>query len=94
MATEAHVALGIVPADHAAECRLRAPVVDDAFVQAVSDRDAVTDHDVAAFVDVVQAAVGQPAASWIHYGLTSSDVVDSAWCWMLSVAADLLIEVS
>ena len=40
--------------------------------QAVLEREAVTDHDVAAFVDVVQAAIGAPAGSWIHYGLTSS----------------------
>jgi adenylosuccinate lyase len=91
LATEAHVALGIVPAADAATCRAKAPATDDAFVQAVADREAVTDHDVAAFVDVVQAAIGAPAGAWIHYGLTSSDVVDTAWCWMLRDAADLLI---
>jgi adenylosuccinate lyase len=69
-------------------------VVDEAFVAAVSERELVTDHDVAAFVDVVQAAIGAPAGAWIHYGLTSSDVVDTAWCWMLRDAADLLIEAS
>ncbi|NMD25730.1 MAG: adenylosuccinate lyase, partial [Actinobacteria bacterium] len=63
----------------------------EAFVQAVSDREAVTDHDVAAFVDVVQAAIGAPAGAWIHYGLTSSDVVDTAWCWMMRDACDQLI---
>jgi adenylosuccinate lyase len=94
LATEAHVALGLVPADHATACRSAAPVVDDAFVAAVSERELVTDHDVAAFVDVVQAAIGAPAGAWIHYGLTSSDVVDTAWCWMLRDAADLLIEAS
>ncbi|HEX2786164.1 MAG TPA: adenylosuccinate lyase [Ilumatobacteraceae bacterium] len=94
LATEAHVALGIVPADDAAACRSRAPVTDAAFVQAVSDREAITDHDVAAFVDVVQAAIGQPAGAWIHYGLTSSDIVDTAWCWALRDAADLLIDAS
>jgi adenylosuccinate lyase len=94
LATEAHAALGIVPAADAATCRLRAPVTDSAFVQAVSDREAITDHDVAAFVDVVQGAVGQPAGAWIHYGLTSSDIVDTAWCWALRDAADLLIEAS
>jgi adenylosuccinate lyase len=91
LATEAHVALGIVPAADAAICRANAPVTDEAFVQAVTDREAITDHDVAAFVDVVQAAIGAPAGAWIHYGLTSSDVVDTAWCWMLRDAADLLI---
>ena len=91
LATDAHVALGLVPVADAAACRDRAPRVDDAFVQAVSEREAITDHDVAAFVDVVQTAIGEPAGAWIHYGLTSSDVVDTAWCWMLRDAADLLI---
>ena len=91
LATDAHAALGVVPAVDAATCRANAPTVDDAFVQAVSDREAVTDHDVAAFVDVVQAAIGTPAGAWIHYGLTSSDVVDTAWCWMMRDACDQLI---
>ncbi len=92
LATEAQVSLGIVPTEHAVVCRDRAPVVDDAFVAAVGERERVTDHDVAAFVDVVQAAIGAPAGAWIHYGLTSSDVVDTAWCWMLRDAADLLLD--
>ena len=92
LATEAHVALGVVPAADAATCRARAPKVDDAFVTAVEDREKITDHDVAAFVDVVQGAIGAPAGAWIHYGLTSSDVVDTAWCWMLRDACDLLLQ--
>ncbi|MEZ5249080.1 MAG: hypothetical protein R2713_07675 [Ilumatobacteraceae bacterium] len=44
---------------------------------AVSRRELVTDHDVAVLVDVVQAAIGARRAR-IHYGLTSSDVVDTA----------------
>jgi adenylosuccinate lyase len=91
LATEAHAELGLVPAEDAAVCRERAPRVDEAFVGAVLEREAVTDHDVAAFVDVVHGAIGAPAGSWIHYGLTSSDVVDTAWCWMLRDACDLLI---
>ena len=46
-------------------------------VEAVAEREAVTDHDVAAFVDVLSASAG-PAGRWIHYGLTSSDVLDTA----------------
>ena len=83
LATEAQAELGVVPPDDAAACRARAPVVDDAFVAAVAERERITDHDVAAFVDVVQAAIGPPAGSWIHYGLTSSDVVDTALCWAM-----------
>ncbi len=92
LATEAHVALGVVPPADAVACRERAPQVDDAFVTAVEDREKITDHDVAAFVDVVQNAIGAPAGAWIHYGLTSSDVVDTAWCWMLRDACDLLLQ--
>ena len=92
LATEAHAALGVVPADDAAACRERAPVVDDAFVAAVAERERTTDHDVAAFVDVVQERIGPPAGSWIHYGLTSSDVVDTALCWAMRDAADLVLD--
>jgi adenylosuccinate lyase len=92
LATEAHAALGLVPAEDASACRERAPVVDDAFVAAVLERERTTEHDVAAFVDVVQAAIGAPAGSWIHYGLTSSDVVDTALCWAMRDAADLVLE--
>jgi len=91
LATEAHAAIGVVPGSDADRCRAAAPVVDSAFIEAVLAREAVTDHDVAAFVDVVQDAIGAPAGSWIHYGLTSSDVVDTAWCWMMRDAAELLV---
>ena len=92
LATEAHAELGTVPAADAVACRERAPVVDDAFVDAVLERERTTDHDVAAFVDVVQAAIGAPAGSWIHFGLTSSDVVDTALCWAMRDAADLVLD--
>ena len=91
LATEAHAALGIVPAADAVACREGAPAVDDRFLDAVLEREAITDHDVAAFVDVVQAAIGD-AGKWIHYGLTSSDVGDTALCWQLRDAADALVE--
>jgi adenylosuccinate lyase len=66
-------------------------VVDDAFVAAVLERERTTDHDVAAFVDVVQGAIGAPAGSWIHNGLSSSDVVDTALCWAMRDAADVVL---
>src|SRR4051794_41712848 len=46
-------------------------------VEAVNEREKVTDHDMAAFVDVLSASAG-PGGRWIHYGLTSSDVLDTA----------------
>jgi len=81
LATEAQAAIGVVPAEVAATARAKAPTVDDVFVADVLAREEVTDHDVAAFVDVVQERIGAPAGSYIHYGLTSSDVVDTAPPW-------------
>ena len=91
LATEAQAALGVVPSDEATTCRAKAPTVDDVFVAEVLEREKVTDHDVAAFVDVVQERIGAPAGSHIHFGLTSSDVVDTALCATLTRAADLLL---
>jgi adenylosuccinate lyase len=91
LATEAHAELGVVPVEAAKAGRERAPRVDDEFVAAVSEREQITDHDVAAFVDVVQAQIGEPDGAWIHYGLTSSDIVDTALCWAMRDAVDLLI---
>jgi adenylosuccinate lyase len=90
LVVEAWEELGVAPAGSGAACRARAPRVDDAFVAAVSEREVVTNHDVAAFVDVVQAAIGGDEARWIHYGLTSTDVVDTAWCSLMNEAAGLL----
>jgi adenylosuccinate lyase len=92
LAVEAWAELGVVPPEHAAACRARAPKTDTEFVQLVNEREAVTDHDVAAFVDVVQSAIGTPEGSWVHHGLTSSDVVDTALSATLVKAADLLLD--
>ncbi len=91
LAVEGLAAVGKVPPGDAAAVRTRAPKVDAAFVADVEERERLTDHDVAAFVDVVQARIGGAEASWVHYGLTSSDVVDTAQCATLARAADLLV---
>jgi adenylosuccinate lyase len=88
LAVEAWAKLGMVPAADVAAIRERASV-DPA---AVAERERVTDHDVAAFVDVVQERVGMPAGAWVHHGLTSSDVVDTALSVTLVKAADRLLE--
>src|SRR5205085_217683 len=59
-------------------------------VEAVAEREAVTDHDVAAFVDVLSASAG-PAGRWIHYGLTSSDVLDTALALQLRRAGGPIV---
>jgi adenylosuccinate lyase len=88
LATEAWAELGVVPKEDAAAVRARAGFD----VDAIEARELVTEHDVAAFVDVVQETIGQPAGGWVHYGLTSSDVVDTALALQLTRATDLLIE--
>ncbi len=88
LAVEAWAELGVVPAADAAAIRERAGFD----VAAIEDRERVTSHDVAAFVDVVAQRAGEPAGKWVHYGLTSSDVVDTALSLILTRAADLLVE--
>jgi adenylosuccinate lyase len=86
LAVEAWAELGVVPAADAAACRERASFT----VEAVREREAVTRHDVAAFVDVVAASIGDEGR-WIHHGLTSSDVLDTAFGLQLRAAADELL---
>ncbi|MGI8796765.1 MAG: adenylosuccinate lyase [Acidimicrobiia bacterium] len=88
LAVEAWAKLGVVPAADAEAIRERASVDPEA----VEERERVTDHDVAAFVDVVQERVGQPAGAWVHHGLTSSDVVDTALSATLVRACELLLD--
>jgi adenylosuccinate lyase len=59
-------------------------------VEAVREREAVTDHDVAAFVDVLAESAG-PAGRWIHFGLTSSDVLDTALALQLRRAGEVIV---
>ncbi len=91
LAAEALAHRGVVPTHDAVALRLRRPVVDADFVAEVEERELITNHDTAAFVDVVQSRVGMPEAAWIHYGLTSSDVVDTALCHTLARAMDIVL---
>jgi adenylosuccinate lyase len=59
-------------------------------VEAVDERERSTDHDVAAFVDVLGSAAGE-AGRWIHYGLTSSDVLDTALALQLRAAGAVIV---
>ncbi|MDP2710972.1 MAG: adenylosuccinate lyase [Solirubrobacteraceae bacterium] len=60
-------------------------------VRAVQEREAITDHDVAAFVDVLSASAGD-AGRWIHFGLTSSDVLDTATAVQLRAAGEIVLK--
>src|SRR3954449_6143117 len=59
-------------------------------VEAVKERERVTDHDVAAFVDVLSASAGPPGR-WIHFGLTSSDVLDTALALQIRAAGEIVV---
>jgi adenylosuccinate lyase len=84
--TEALAEAGVVPADDAKACRERA----EFSVDAVEERERTTNHDVAAFVDVVSGSIG-PAGRWIHYGLTSSDVLDTALGIQIRSAGEIVL---
>jgi adenylosuccinate lyase len=85
-ATDAWAGEGVIPHEAAEACRSRATFT----VEAVEEREKVTNHDVAAFVDVVADSVG-PEGRWIHYGLTSSDVLDTALALQLLDAGRILL---
>ena len=59
-------------------------------VEEIDEREKVTDHDTAAFVDVLSDSAG-PAGRWIHYGLTSSDVLDTGLALQLKRAGELVL---
>jgi len=59
-------------------------------VQEINEREKVTDHDTAAFVDVLSASAG-PAGRWIHHGLTSSDVLDTGLALQLRQVAEIVL---
>jgi adenylosuccinate lyase len=87
-ALEAWAEVGAVPSGDVAEIRARAAPPTP---ERVAEIEQVTDHDVAAFVDAVAEQLG-PAGRWVHYGLTSSDVVDTALSLQIEAAGRLVLE--
>ena len=85
-ATDAWAAEGVVPEEAARASRERASFT----VEAVEERERTTGHDVAAFVDVVSTSIGDEGR-WLHYGLTSSDVLDTALALQLTEAGEIIV---
>jgi adenylosuccinate lyase len=82
---------GLLGADGPSEAE-REAIRGAAFTVAeVNERERVTDHDVAAFVDVLAASVGG-AGRWVHFGLTSSDVLDTALALQLRAAGEVILD--
>jgi len=88
LALEAWATLGKVP-DSVAEAvrRVKCPTPEE-----VALREETTNHDLAAFVDLLGEAAGGEAKAWVHYGLTSSDVLDTALGTQLNDSSALLLD--
>jgi adenylosuccinate lyase len=89
---DVHAEMGTIPEAEAREIRERATAspVDRAFVDRVAEIERVTRHDVIAFTTAVAERVG-PASRFVHYGLTSSDVVDTANGLLLKRAGERVL---
>src|SRR5687767_59932 len=86
-AADAMAEAGVIPAAAAAELRARA-TFDVARIEAIEQ---VTQHDVIAFTTAVAEHVGS-AARWLHFGLTSSDVLDTAQALQMRQACGLIVK--
>src|SRR6266536_5358964 len=86
-ALEGWAEIGAVPAEAVAEVTAK---VEPPSPERVAEIEARTHHDVAAFVDAVSEELG-PAGRWFHYGLTSSDVVDTALSLQVGDAGALIL---
>jgi adenylosuccinate lyase len=87
LACQGWARLGRIPDGDLAEIKARAVVPTP---ERVAEVERVTDHDVAAFVQAAAEPIG-PAGRWIHFGLTSSDLLDTALALQLRAAADLML---
>jgi len=86
-AVDAMVRAGIVPDDAARDIRARAAFS----IERIEEIEQVTQHDVIAFTTAVAEHVG-PSARWLHFGLTSSDVIDTAQALQMREACDLILQ--
>ena len=86
-AADAMARAGIVPAEAARDIRQRG-AFDIARIEEVEQ---TTQHDVIAFTTAVAEHVG-PSARWLHFGLTSSDVIDTAQALQMREACDLILK--
>ena len=87
LAAEAQAALGLIPPEAARRLRERARVTSVARIEELEERE--TRHDVVAFLRVVGETVGADAG-YLHRGLGSSDVVDTALSVLMVRAADVI----
>src|SRR5688572_24612911 len=85
-AADAMARAGIIPADAARDIRERGRFD----IERIEEIEQITQHDVIAFTTAVAEHVG-PSARWLHFGLTSSDVIDTAQALQMRDACDLIL---
>src|ERR1700679_1230037 len=87
LASEALVAEGIVPEKDFAQMKSKAAFS----VERCKELEKTLNHDVIAFTTNVAENIGEPASRWLHFGLTSSDIGDTAFAVQMTQSADVLI---
>jgi adenylosuccinate lyase len=87
LASEALCAAGLVPSRDYAQMKAKAAF----HIDRCKELERTLNHDVIAFTTNVAENIGAPASRWFHYGLTSSDIIDTAFAAQMVAAADLLI---
>jgi adenylosuccinate lyase len=85
-AADAMARAGIIPSEAARDIRERG----DFDIARIEENEQITQHDVIAFTTAVAYYVG-PSARWLHFGLTSSDVIDTAQALQMRAACDLIL---
>src|SRR5204863_5928081 len=88
LAAEALVAQGLVPKADLEQMKSRASFT----IERCRELERTLNHDVIAFTTNVAENIGAPASRWLHFGLTSSDVIDTAFAVQMVQSADILIE--
>src|SRR5205807_3131260 len=87
LASEALSAEGLVPKKDLAQMKARASFD----IERCKELERVLNHDVVAFTTNVAENIGAPASRWLHFGLTSSDVIDTAFAVQMVESADILV---
>jgi adenylosuccinate lyase len=86
LACEAQAELGVIPREAAVEIRERAVFE----VERIDEIERETNHDVIAFLTNMAEHIGEPS-KWVHFGMTSSDLGDTALCYQMTQAQDIII---
>ena len=88
LAAEALVAEGLIPKKDFEQMRSKAAFT----IERCKELEKTLNHDVIAFTTNVSENIGAPASRWLHFGLTSSDIIDTTFAVQMVQSADILIQ--